>query len=131
MPTAPTITVAHLITVMRYYQPVYYGWAYNPWPAPAYYRWGYYNDPWYGNYNYYYQPYPAYPSASPWLTDYILSENLRAAYEASLAGKTSPLRAPFNQYDDLTVRLCFSDSLMTHYLTASYGTDLSLKSAKK
>src|SRR5207249_11262268 len=57
------------------------------WPAPAYYRWGYYNDPWYGNYNYYYQPYPAYPSASPWLTDYILSENLRAAYEASLAGK--------------------------------------------
>src|SRR6266550_3673549 len=87
------------------YRTYYYGGAYNPWPAPAYYRWGYYNDPWYGNYNYYYQPYPAYPSASPWLTDYILSENLRAAYEASLAGKASPLRAPFNQSEDLTASL--------------------------
>jgi len=114
-----------------YYQPVYYGWAYNPWPAPAYYRWGYYNDPWYGNYNYYYQPYPAYPSASPWLTDYILSENLRAAYEASLAGKASPLRAPFNQSEDLTASLWSSDSLIAGNLDAAYGAALYMSAGKE
>src|SRR5438128_8793100 len=114
-----------------YYQPVYYGWAYNPWPAPAYYRWGYYNDPWYGNYNYYYQPYPAYPSASPWLTDYILSENLRAAYEASLAGKASPLRAPFNQSEDLTASLWSSDSLIAGNLSAAYGAALYMSAGKE
>src|SRR6266567_7652606 len=114
-----------------YYQPVYYGWAYNPWPAPAYYRWGYYNDPWYGNYNYYYQPYPAYPSASPWLTDYILSENLRAAYEASLAGKASPLRAPFNQSEDLTASLWSSDFLIPGNLDAAYGGALYMSAAGK
>jgi hypothetical protein len=103
-----------------YYQPVYYGWAYNPWPQPVYYRWGYYNDPWYGNYNYYYAPYPAYPSASPWLTDYLLSENLRAAYEASLAGKAAPLQTPFNQSEDLTASLWSSDSLIASNLTAAY-----------
>jgi hypothetical protein len=113
-----------------YYQPVYYGWAYNPWPAPAYYRWGYYNDPWYGNYNYYYQPYPAYPSASPWLTDYILSENLRAAYEARLAGKATPLRAPFNQSEDLTASLWSSDSLIAGNLSAAYGAALYMSSGK-
>jgi hypothetical protein len=114
-----------------YYQPVYYGWAYNPWPAPAYYRWGYYNDPWYGNYNYYYQPYPAYPSASPWLTDYILSENLRAAYEASLAGKANPLRAPFNQSEDLTASLWSSDSLIAGDLSAAYGAALYMSAGKE
>src|SRR5437660_8364707 len=114
-----------------YYQPVYYGWAYNPWPAPAYYRWGYYNDPWYGNYNYYYQPYPAYPSSSPWLTDYILSENLRAAYEASLAGKASPLRAPFNQSEDLTASLWSSDSLIAGDLDAAYGAALYMSAGKE
>src|SRR5437016_761988 len=114
-----------------YYQPVYYGWAYNPWPAPAYYRWGYYNDPWYGNYNYYYQPYPAYPSASPWLTDYILSENLRAAYEASLAGKATPLRAPFNQSEDLTASLWSSDFLIAGNLDAAYGAALYMSAGKE
>lgn len=65
-----------------YYRPAYYQWAYRPWPGPAYYRWGYYQDPWYNSYNYYYRPYPSYPSASPWLTDYMFSEQLRQAYEA-------------------------------------------------
>lgn len=73
-----------------YYHPVYYGWAYNPWPAPAYYSWGYYNDPWYGYYGYYYRPYPVYPAASLWLTDYLIAESLRAAYEASNSGLKVP-----------------------------------------
>ncbi|PYX05766.1 MAG: hypothetical protein DMG88_20400 [Acidobacteria bacterium] len=114
-----------------YYQPVYYGWAYNPWPQPVYYRWGYYNDPWYGNYNYYYAPYPAYPTASSWLTDYMISENLRAAYEASLAGRVAPLQAPFNQSEDLTASLWSSDFLIAGNLDAAYGGALYMSAAGK
>ena len=65
-----------------YYHPVFYGWAYHPWGRPVYYRWGWYNDPWYPAYGYYFRPYPVYPSAALWLTDFLLAENLRLAYEA-------------------------------------------------
>jgi hypothetical protein len=65
-----------------YYAPAYYGWVYNPWPRPVYYHWGWYNSPWYRPYGYYFAPYPVYPYASLWLTDYLLAENLRLAYEA-------------------------------------------------
>ena len=68
-----------------YYQPVYYGWAYNPWPAPVYYGWGYGAAPWYGYYGPYYQPYPVYPAAYFWLTDYMIAASLQAAYEANAA----------------------------------------------
>src|SRR6185312_6325183 len=68
-----------------YYHPVFYGWAYNPWAVPVVYRWGWYGDPWYGYYGPYFTPYPAYATASLWLTDYLLAENLRAAYEANAA----------------------------------------------
>lgn len=64
------------------YHPVFYGWAYEPWPGPVRYRWGWYNDPWYGYYGPYFAPYPVYPSASLWLTDFLLSETLRLAYQA-------------------------------------------------
>jgi len=65
-----------------YYRPVFYGWVYNPWPAPVYYRWAWYNDPWYGYYSPYFVPYSAYPTASLWLTDFLLAENLKLAYQA-------------------------------------------------
>jgi len=65
-----------------YYRPVFYRWAYNPWARPVYYRWGWYGDPWYGYYGSYFTPYPVYPTASSWLTDYLLAENLKLAYEA-------------------------------------------------
>lgn len=65
-----------------YYRPVYYGWAYNPWAAPVYYRWGWYADAWYPHYGYYFAPEPFYPGAGLWLTDFILAESLRMAYEA-------------------------------------------------
>lgn len=67
---------------VAYYHPAFYGWVYNPWPGPVYYRWGWYGAPWYASYGYYYAPYPAYPVASLWLTDFLLAENLRLAYEA-------------------------------------------------
>jgi hypothetical protein len=65
-----------------YYAPAYYGWVFNPWPRPVYYSWGWYGSPWYRPYGYYFAPYPAYPYASLWLTDYLIAENLRLAYEA-------------------------------------------------
>ena len=68
-----------------YYQPVYYGWAYNPWPAPVYYGWGWGGAPWYGYYGPYYAPYPVYPSAAFWLTDFMIAASLQAAYEAQAA----------------------------------------------
>jgi hypothetical protein len=65
-----------------YYAPAYYGWVFNPWPRPVYYSWGWYGSPWYRPYGYYFAPYPVYPYASLWLTDYLIAENLRLAYEA-------------------------------------------------
>jgi len=74
-----------------YYSPVYYGWAYNPWPAPVYYGWGWGGAPWYGYYGAYFTPYPVYPSAAFWLTDYLIAANLQAAYAASVeVGKVGP-----------------------------------------
>ena len=65
-----------------YYGPGFYGWAYNPWAAPIAFGWGWGGNPWYGYYGGYFQPYPVYPSASFWLTDYIISQDLQAAYAA-------------------------------------------------
>ena len=67
-----------------YYPPVYYGWAYNPWPAPVPYAWGWGGNPWYGYYGAYFAPYPVYPSAAYWITDYLVAASLANAY-ASLS----------------------------------------------
>jgi hypothetical protein len=72
-----------------YYGPAYYGWAYNPWPAPVYYGWGWGGAPWYGYYGGYFAPYPTYPSAAFWLTDYLISVNLQAAYAARAAANAA------------------------------------------
>jgi hypothetical protein len=63
-----------------YYHPGFYGWAYNPWPGPVYYSWGWGPAPWF--YGGYFAPAPYYPSASLWLTDFLLAENLKQDYEA-------------------------------------------------
>jgi hypothetical protein len=65
-----------------YYAPGFYGWAYNPWAAPIAFGWGWGGNPWFGFYGGYFQPYPVYPSAAFWLTDYIISQDLQAAYAA-------------------------------------------------
>jgi hypothetical protein len=65
-----------------YYAPAFYGWAYNPWVAPVAYSWGWGAAPWYGYYGFYFTPYPVYPSASAWLTDYMISTSLAASYQA-------------------------------------------------
>ena len=72
-----------------YYGPAYYGWAYNPWPAPVYWGWGWGGAPWYGYYGGYFAPYPTYPSAAFWLTDYLIAANLQAAYAAQAAANAA------------------------------------------
>ncbi|HEY2498534.1 MAG TPA: hypothetical protein VGK24_15845 [Candidatus Angelobacter sp.] len=79
-----------------YYHPGFYGWAYNPWAAPVYYNWGWAGNPWYASYGYYYQPYPVYPSASLWLTDYLLAESLRAAYDARAEANANAMQQDAN-----------------------------------
>ncbi len=64
-----------------YYQPAFYGWTYRPWRTPVVYAWGWGPAPWFGFYGGYFAPAPYYPSASLWLTDFLLAENLKLAYE--------------------------------------------------
>jgi hypothetical protein len=64
-----------------YYRPVFYEWVFNPWPAPIYFAWGWNVAPWYGYYGFYFTPAPIYPTPALWLTDYLLAENLKQAYE--------------------------------------------------
>lgn len=75
---------------MRYYPAAYYGWAYNPWARPYPYAWGFAGAPWYGYYGPYFSPYPVYGSASLWLTDYLISQDLAAGYEAAAASGPPP-----------------------------------------
>jgi hypothetical protein len=65
-----------------YFAPGFYGWAYNPWAVPIAFGWGWGGSPWYGYYGGYFAPYPVYPSAAFWLTDYIIAQDLQAAYAA-------------------------------------------------
>ena len=74
----------------RYYSPAFYGWAYRPWYRPVRYNWGWFGSPWYGYYGRsYFTPYDSYPRASFWLTDYLISSSLQAAYEERLANQAS------------------------------------------
>jgi hypothetical protein len=79
-----------------YYGHAYYGWAYNPWAAPVYYGWGWGGAPWYGFYGAYFAPYPVYPSAAFWLTDYLIAANLQAAYAAQAAASAAANGAAAN-----------------------------------
>jgi hypothetical protein len=73
-----------------YFGRAYYGWAYSPWAAPVHYRWGWMGNPWNRFYGGYFSPYPVYPSAAFWLTDYMISSDLQAAYAAHQeAGETN------------------------------------------
>jgi hypothetical protein len=65
-----------------YYGPGFYGWVYNPWATPIVFGWGWAGSPWYGYYGGFFAPYPVYPSAAYWLTDYMISQDLEAAYAA-------------------------------------------------
>ena len=54
-----------------------------------YWGWGWGGAPWYGYYGGYFAPYPSYPSAAFWLTDYLIAANLQAAYAAQAAANAA------------------------------------------
>ncbi len=63
------------------FNPWFWGWYYGPW-VPWGYPWGWYNDPWYHDYWFwYFHPYPRYTSPGQWVTDWILADMLKAAYD--------------------------------------------------
>ena len=84
-----------------YYAPGFYGWAYAPFAAPVAFAWGWGGAPWYGYYGYYFAPYPAYEAPAFWLTDYVVAENLQAAYESHGAEVTTSN----NQQEELGSRM--------------------------
>jgi hypothetical protein len=80
-----------------YFHPRFYGWAYNPWRAPIRYRWGWFGAPWYSFYGGYFAPAPMYPTAALWLTDFLLAEDLRLAYEAQQEAQANAAAAQENE----------------------------------
>ena len=69
-----------------FFRPAFYGWAYNPWARPIGWGWGWGGAPWFGFYGGWFTPYPTYASPALWLTDYLISQNLEAAYAAHQEG---------------------------------------------
>ena len=110
-----------------YWGPAYYGWAYNPWPAPVYYGWGWGGAPWYGYYGPYWAPYPVYPSAAFWLTDFFFGAALQAAYaaQAEAAAENGQNNPPqFKQESsDVIASLWSSDPLVAANLASSFGAN--------
>jgi hypothetical protein len=79
---------------VRYYPAAFYAWADNPWSGSVPYPWGWAGNRWYAHYGFYFAPYPAYSSPSLWLTDYLLSSTLAAAYQGELdAGLAAPAQS--------------------------------------
>jgi hypothetical protein len=78
-----------------YYGPRFYGWVLTPWRTPVRYAWFGIGRPapWFAFCAGYFAPYSYYGAPDLWLTDYLLSENLRLAYESQLAGAPGPTLA--------------------------------------
>ena len=74
------VAMARLVTPV-FYAPAFYGWAFYPWVAPIHFTFGWFGAPWYIGPNPYFVPYPVYPGAAFWLTDYMIGETLAEAYE--------------------------------------------------
>lgn len=64
-----------------YYGPGFYGWAVTPWGVPVQYGFVTPFTPWFGFYSGYFAPAGVYASPNLWLTDYLLAENLKMAYQ--------------------------------------------------
>jgi hypothetical protein len=53
--------------------------------VPIAYGWGWAANPWYGYYGGWFSPYPTYAGPAFWLTDYLVSQTLAAAYQERAA----------------------------------------------
>jgi hypothetical protein len=73
-----------------WYPGAYYSWALAAWPHPMSYAWGWRAQPWYPQYGFLFTPYPVYSSPDLWMTDYIIAQNMQAAYTAQVPASQSP-----------------------------------------
>ena len=76
----------------------YYAWAARPWSTPVNYRWQWDREPWHRAYGNDFTPYSNYNSLDEWLTDYLVSQNLRNAYDSSQAETASVNQEPAQQF---------------------------------
>jgi hypothetical protein len=68
-----------------WYHPGFYGWGWHPWGVGVYWgvgAWGWGGAPWWGFYGGWWNPYPVYAAPYYWLTDYLIAQQLQAAYAA-------------------------------------------------
>jgi len=68
-----------------WYHPEFYGWGWQPWGVGVAWgvgAWGWGGAPWWGFYGGWWNPYPVYAAPYFWLTDYLISSSLQAAYAA-------------------------------------------------
>jgi len=91
----------------------YYEWAARPWATPVNYQWQWNSEPWHRAYGKDFTPYANYSCLDEWLTDYVVAQNLRNAYDnwqaehaptqqqgpAAMAGSASPVPGPRPYWD--------------------------------
>lgn len=79
-----------------YYNRRFYDWAHARWDPPGRYMW--YGiarpAPWFGYYHGYFVPYPTYSSGDLWLTDFVIADALRTAYENEQAANRNQSAPP-------------------------------------
>jgi len=89
--TVSPITVTCLASIMAGFLRL----GLTPWGAPVAYGWGGgFVAPWFGFYAGYFTPYGTYASPDLWLTDYLIGQNLRLAYESQQAGNADQAPQP-------------------------------------
>jgi hypothetical protein len=79
-----------------YFHAGFYGWGWHPWGAPVYWglgAWGWGGAPWWGFYGGWWNPYPVYAAPYYWLTDYLISQQLQAAYAARAEANADAMAA--------------------------------------
>ncbi len=79
-----------------YFHPGFYGWGWHPWGARVYGgigAWGGGGAPWWGFYGGWWNPYPVYAAPYYWLTDYLIAEQLQAAYAARAEANADAMAA--------------------------------------
>ena len=99
-----TFTYQRVVPVVAF-APTYYSWAVRRWPTPVVYQWGWQRERWYAAYGDYFTPYSNYTSLDLWLTDYVISQNMRAAYQtwqADTYPDTDPALGDAGQPSDST-----------------------------
>jgi hypothetical protein len=79
-----------------WYNPGFYGWGFQPWGVSVAWgigAWGWGGSPWWGFYGGWWNPYPVYAAPYYWLTDYLISQQLQAAYAARAAANADAAAA--------------------------------------